>query len=290
MKPLEITSKQFSQDLLVEVLQALTRCFEGIDQPFFVVGATSRDLLAIVFDMSDPQRATRDLDICIAIPTWERFDEISEELQRNGFSKDNHAKQRFHYTTRLKIDYEVDVVPFGGISPDEAHIYWPPDMDPMMTVRGFDDVLKQCITVRVIDKSFEFNIPTAGGLFLLKFDAWIDRHDSTDKDALDMMYLMEHYYLPNSTDDKYASVYDLDGSFSEIRAGAYMLAIDICELMDSKHLSFYAEAINVELAKEEQSPLLQQMLRSRSNSPGAFRELKDAWKTMSTVFATAIEE
>ena len=180
MTPLEITSKQFSQDLLAEVLQALTRCFEGMDQSFFVVGATSRDLLAIMFDLSGSQRATRGLDICIAIPTWERFDEISEELQRNGFSKDNHAKQRFHYTTRLKIDYEVDVVPFGGISPDEAHIYWPPDMDPMMTVRGFD--------------------------------AWIDRHDSTDKDALDMMYLMEHYFLPNSTDVKYASVYDLDGS------------------------------------------------------------------------------
>lgn len=281
---ISITSNKLSFCLQIKTLQALSECFDQhIGIPFFVIGATSRDFLSILFDSPKPLRATRDLDICLAVPDWDRFDMVSKIMQSHGFRKDPNVKQRFYYDTGDFAEYEIDVVPFGGVSPDEEHIYWPPDMDPMMTVRGFDAVLKQCISVEMVDLDFSFKIPTAGGLFLLKFDAWLDRHTKTDKDAEDMRYLMASYFLPNCTDLKYAGVYELEGEFSDIRAGAYMLAVDICQLVDKKHLEFYHATIREEIAKSEDSDLLRMTMSRQDDTISAFNEIKSAWAAMAEV-------
>lgn len=284
MISLTINSDSLSSGLLTDVLQSLSRCFdEQIKDPFFVIGATARDLLGILMDSREPQRRTRDLDICIAVPDWNTFDTAIQHLRRNGFRKDPNIIQRLYFGTERSAEYEIDVVPFGGVSPDNEHIWWPPDANPMMTVRGFDAVLKQCVTVHVQDRGFKFNIPTAGGLFLLKFDAWLDRHDKTDKDALDMAYLMQNYYLANATDTRYIDVYDLEGDFSELRAGAYMLAMDIRSLVKPSSLKFYRETINTEILKGEASGLLQKTMPNNENAVVAFDECVKAWQTMADI-------
>lgn len=64
----------------------------------------------------------------------------------------------------------------------------------MMSVRGFASVLKDCVDV-VVDGSFSFKIPSAPAFFVLKFDAWLDRHNLNDKDAQDMSFILSNYYL-----------------------------------------------------------------------------------------------
>lgn len=267
-----------------DVLQTMARCFsERLHQPFFVIGATARDIISIIFKSDQSMRRTSDLDISVAVADWESFDFIAQGMQECGFRKDATIKQRFYYPLN-GLEYEVDVVPFGGVSPDEKHIYWPPDMDPMMTVRGFSAVLSHCIEIVVPDAGYSFQIPTAAGLFLLKLDAWIDRHNKTDKDAQDMRYLMDSYYLPQCTEPKYEAVFDIP-NFTVLKAGAYMLAMDMCELLAEENLRFYHDLMYSEVQNAEASPLLQ-MTMQRDD----YTAVRDAWAKMCDVLQTKLNE
>ena len=175
MKDLHIQSNQFELPQQFETLNKLCQCFK--DQEFFVIGATARDMLSIALDIDLSTRTTRDLDISIAVESWDSFMKIQELLISSGFEKDNVRKQRFYYK-----DFELDVVPFGKLSEDGAKIYWPPEASPEMTVRGFESVLKECVNVKVDDAAIEFKIPTTAGLFVTKLDAWIDRGLEKDND------------------------------------------------------------------------------------------------------------
>lgn len=277
---MEIRSEQIGP--VSDVLQAMAQCFsERVHQPFFVIGATARDIISIIFKTDHSMRRTRDLDISVAVADWESFGHIAQGMQEYGFRKDANIKQRFYYPLD-GLEYEVDVVPFGGVSPDEKHIYWPPDMDPMMTIRGFSAVLSHCVEIVVPDAGYSFQIPTAAGLFLLKLDAWIDRHNKTDKDAQDMRYLMDSYYLPQCTEPKYEAVFDIP-NFTVLKAGAYMLAMDMCELLTEENLRFYHNLMYNEVQKAEASPLLQ-MTMQRDD----YTDVRDAWAQMCDVLQTKL--
>ena len=90
--------------------------------------------------------------------------------------------------------YELDIVPYGAIAKDDGCVYWPPEEDIAMSVRGFTEVLRGAITVR-IDDEFDIKIASLHGLFVLKFNAWIDRNIQTNKDAVDMAFIVEHYFF-----------------------------------------------------------------------------------------------
>ena len=50
---------------------------------------------------------------------------ISETLQSKGFRKDSVMKQRFYFQNADSAEYEIDIVPFGGVAKDDQNIYWP---------------------------------------------------------------------------------------------------------------------------------------------------------------------
>lgn len=106
------------------------------------------------------------MDIAIAIPDWSVFDEIKEVLVADGFKKSTDMRQRFYYG-----EYELDIVPYG-VAKDDDNIYWPPEEEIAMSVKGFDEVLSESITVN-IDGEFDLRIASLHGLFLLKFNAWV---------------------------------------------------------------------------------------------------------------------
>ena len=167
MKDLHIRSSQFELPQQYDTLKALCRCLrKGINREFFVIGATARDLLSVAMKVNTSKRTTKDLDICIAVESWDCFMEIQQKLMEVGFDKDPVRKQRFYYG-----DFELDVVPFGGLSDDGEKIYWPPEASPEMTVRGFESVLRECVKVVVDDGGIDFLIPTIAGLFITKLDA-----------------------------------------------------------------------------------------------------------------------
>ena len=281
-----ISSNTIANPLLVDLLSVLSSCFNKAGNDFFVIGAASRDILRLYLEAEPSPRRTRDLDIAIAIDSWDDFYEISEMLIQNGFRKDSHMKQRFYFGAEKGADYELDVVPFGGVTAPGEKIYWPPEESPMMSVKGFASVLKDCVDV-VVDNAFSFKIPSAPAFFVLKFDAWLDRHLLNDKDAKDMSFILANYYLHEITSPAHLEVLDvLPDPFEPFVAGAYMIAKDIIPLLGQDVLHSYVSDIEDELARGEQSQLLTQSMGPEYG----YDIVRDAWTMIANVFKTAAME
>lgn len=277
---LKITSEKIANPLLIELIKKLTIIFNRMEREFYVIGATARDIIIRQLTNITSGRKTKDLDIAIAIPDWSVFDEIKAVLITEGFQKSHRMHQRFYYG-----DYELDIVPYGVAKADDK-IYWPPEEDVAMSVKGFDTVLSDAITVN-IDNEFDIKIASLHGLFLLKFNAWLDRNLETSKDAEDMSFILSHYFMANINRNIHPEVYDWK-EFDEYLAGGYWLAHDLLLLLPKDMISYYKDCIVEELKKEESSRLLNQIIE---NCYGLHYEtVKNTWQCIADVFQKAIED
>lgn len=277
---LTISSKKIGNPLLLELLRKLTDSFNKMGREFYVIGATARDIVMQQLLDTESRRRTRDLDIAIAIPDWDTFEEVKQKLIADGFEKSMDMQQRFFYG-----DYELDIVPYGIVAKEDDNIYWPPEEIVAMSVKGFDEVLSEAITVS-IDDEFKVKIASLHGLFLLKLNAWLDRNAKTSKDAEDMSFILSNYFMANLDREIHQEVYDWE-NFDEYIVGGYWLAHDLVTLLNVNQLNYYKEVIDGELAKQEESRLVNQMIE---NSYGlSYETVRDTWQAMANVFRKSIK-
>lgn len=277
---LTISSKKIGNPLLVELLRKLTVSFNRMHREFYVIGATARDIILKQVVGSESKRRTMDLDIAIAIPNWETFAEVQDVLVADGFEKSRDFKQRFYYR-----EYELDIVPYGNVAKDNDIIYWPPEEDIAMSVKGFDEVLSNSITVS-IDNEFSVKIASLHGLFVLKLDAWVDRNLETSKDAEDMSYILQNYFMANIDRGIHSEVYDWE-DFQVYVAGAYWIAFDIANLLKKEHLTYYIDIIKDELKKEEESRLINQIVENTRSLN--YDTIRKAWQMIVDVLQDAVK-
>ena len=277
---LTISSEKIGNPLLMELLRKLTDSFNKVDREFYVIGATARDIIMQQLLNTESRRRTKDLDIAIAIPDWSTFEQVKQILIADGFEKSTDMQQRFFYG-----EYELDIVPYGVVAKEDDNIYWPPEEVVAMSVKGFDEVLSEAITVS-IDDEFKVKIASLHGLFLLKFNAWLDRNAKTSKDAEDMSFILSNYFMANLDREIHQEVYDWE-NFDEYIVGGYWLAHDLVALLDVNQLNYYKEVIEGELAKEEESRLVNQMIESSYGLK--YETVRDTWQAIVNVFQKAVE-
>ena len=277
---LTISSEKIGNPLLLELLRKLTDSFNKMGREFYVIGETARDIIMQQLLDTESRRRTKDLDIAIAIPDWETFEQVKQSLIADGFEKSSDMQQRFFYG-----DYELDIVPYGVVAKEDDNIYWPPEEVVAMSVKGFYEVLSEAITVS-IDDEFKVKIASLHGLFLLKFNAWLDRNAKTSKDAEDMSFILSNYFMANLDREMHQEVYDWE-NFDEYIVGGYWLAHDLVALLDVNQLNYYKEVIKGELAKEGESRLVNQMIESSYGLK--YETVRDTWQAIVNVFQKAVE-
>lgn len=277
---LTISSEKIGNLLLVELLRKLTDSFNKMGREFYVIGATARDIIMQQLLDTESRRRTKDLDIAIAIPDWDTFEQVKQKLIADGFEKSTDMQQRFFYG-----EYELDIVPYGVVAKEDDNIYWPPEEVVAMSVKGFDEVLSEAITVS-IDDEFKVKIASLHGLFLLKFNAWLDRNAKTSKDAEDMSFILSNYFMANLDREMHQEVYDWE-NFDEYIVGGYWLAHDLVALLDVNQLNYYKEVVKEELVKEEKSRLFNQMIESSYGLK--YETVRDTWQAIVNVFQKAVE-
>lgn len=258
-----ITKAQIENNLLYETLKALYEGMKVLGLPLYIVGGTARDFSRAILGTDKPARVTTDLDVAIAIRDWSVFDKISAELEKRQFKK-GRGKQKFIYCgLGGGVEFEVDAVPFGGVADNEV-VGWPPDSDPQMSVKCFDDVMREADTVSVNDE-FIVKMAPLSGQFLIKLDAWNDRHFKTDKDAYDMLFIMNNFYLAFITRKvpcpKEVDVPDDDSLFDPTVWGTRWIASELIHLLTAEHILFYHDLIVSELMLEENSRLVQDLVK-----------------------------
>ncbi|MBR5027672.1 MAG: hypothetical protein IKX51_00490 [Bacteroidales bacterium] len=260
-----IAKKDLKNDLLVETLCALAKCYKQLPADVYVVGAVARDLAFQLLQVANASRRTMDLDVAVMLKEWGQYKRLSDILLDNGFVKAP-EKQRFLY---LGIDgqrqYVVDIVPFGSIA-ENGQVAWPPEGSPVMSIRCLEDVLRTADKVQV-DNDFAFYIPSLSGQFLVKLDAWQDRGATTRKDAYDMVYILQNVYIAYAlANNVLPDEVDIDAEhFDVVAAGAEWIAADLAQMLTTEDRIFYANILHAELDEEENSRLLNDMLDVSDN-------------------------
>ena len=256
----KISSSNFEQPLLKSLLEQLSEYFDSIQTKFYIIGATARDMIMDAHGEKSG-RATRDLDIAIAIPDWAKYGKIETELTNlEGFVKDKKQKQRFIYNDF----YHLDIVPFGDIMKMDDKIFWPPDEETAMSVLGFSEVDKATHKV-IIDETLTINIASLAGIFLLKIVAWSDRHTINNKDADDLGFILRNYFTINESriHKQHSDLYD-DTDFTIMTAGASLVGRDMADIINdaSSTKQKIITILNTELQKQEESKLINQILET----------------------------
>jgi predicted nucleotidyltransferase len=116
--------------------------------PYFLAGATARDLVLENIFGRAPGKLTRDLDFGFDISDWKQFENLKAALMSTGRFKPDRAIQRVLYQHSAGISVRVDLTPFGGVQ-EGSQISWPPDNDFVMNVAGFKEALESAIQVQV---------------------------------------------------------------------------------------------------------------------------------------------
>lgn len=291
-----ITKEELGNDWLYTTFIALSRCMAKHGFPLYVVGAVARDMAMTLLGGDIAKRRTKDLDVAVAIEDWQSFGIICETLQENHFRRIGNTQKFVYEGENGDIDYEVDVVPFGGVAVDEK-ICWPPEGNPVMSVKCFQDVMNEAVDVNVND-TVKVKMAPLCGQFLIKFDAWNDRNALTDKDAEDMVFILKNYHdiqLMGSENTPPDVVNYNDESLDTTIWGAQWLAYDISKLLTTEHLRFYADIINDELRKEENSNLIYHFMRyyndnCTSDNDSCYKSCRKIWSVLEEIFTQELQE
>ncbi len=177
-------------ETFVLILIEIERIATKLDFPFFVVGATARDIiLEHQFDIK-PVRATIDIDIGVSVAGWDQFKLLQDELVKSNRFSPSKQKQRLIYDN----DFLVDIIPFGTIANENGSISWPPDHEIHMSVAGFQECYQHAISVKLSSNPELFvKVVSLAGLALLKLISWDDNPERRGKDAPDLFLIIRHY-------------------------------------------------------------------------------------------------
>ncbi len=291
-----ISRDELANDWLYSTLIALDTCMAKHGLPIYIVGARARDVAMKLMKGDEPKRRTEDLDVAIAIENWKMFDDICQTLLDNHFKRHGDTQKFFYKGENGDIDFEVDIVPFGGVAVDEK-IGWPPEGNPVMSVKCFEDVMKEAATV-TIDNIVKMKMAPLCGQFLIKLDTWNDRHAATDKDAEDMLFILKNYLdiqLIYQSDNAPPDAVNFENErLDTIVWGAQWLAYDISKLITTEHLKFYTGLISKELELEGKSELIYHFMKYYGNEVDDintyYESCRSIWREFERIFTNELEE
>src|SRR5262245_55610323 len=208
-----------------EVLAAVHRAADHLDIQFMVVGAAARDLLISHVVGTSLARATRDIDVAVAVSSWDEVGKLTSEMSR----ADRSAHKFLIGST------EVDIIPFGDIENDKRVIRWPDDHE--MNVLGFKEAYDAAVHVK-LPGGLVVAVAALPAQSLLKLFAWRDRRHVDTRDAVDLRSIIQAYSEGRYGDELYEeSLYSLleRFGFDPMSAGAYRMGIEASGLLSAEN-------------------------------------------------------
>ncbi|MFC9440064.1 nucleotidyl transferase AbiEii/AbiGii toxin family protein [Nocardia sp. NPDC057030] len=208
--------------LAATVLSRINQLLVSHGIEFLVVGATARNIVSLGVFGSVPARATRDVDIAIAVASWDEVHRL-----RSGMSAIDQSCHRFEV-----CGVPVDVIPCGPIENNDRTVDWPDDF--RMNTLGFREAFAAA-EIAVLPGRLSVRVPSIAAQALLKLVAWHDRHWRSTKDAIDLATMLDWYDSGHQLDELYTghiellAAYDYDAAL----ASAHRLGQDIARLLET---------------------------------------------------------
>jgi predicted nucleotidyltransferase len=255
----------------------LSEAAGSLEVPFFVVGATARDMIFELGQGLPSKRATLDKDFGLRVASWSEFEILKESLLTSALFKPTKEVQRLLYRGELL----VDILPFGEIADAKGEIRWPPDEDVVMNMVGFEDAYRAALKVRVRARPpLDILVASTPGLMIMKLVSWADRPEDRSRDAVDVAYILERYLDIDNNYDRLLEVHsDLAEveNFDYVRAGPRLLGRDVASIGKPETIGRIREILVQETAEEGEYHLIRAMLAGRGapleESENSFEEL-----------------
>jgi len=212
-----------------QVLADLVHIVSSLDLPMIVVGAGAR---LLIFDQKFGEgRSTKDWDVAISIDNWKVYQEL-RELLTTGDSPHFKSTKNSHKFIHIETNIEVDIIPFGEIGEPDQEIIWK-DSGNSMNISGFSEALSHAKTTTIDE--LKIQVVDTPAFIVLKFFAWGDRGERTNKDLEDIDFILLRY-----EDDErvYSDLSEelTDGIVDFLDANIYLLGQDICKILQEKTL------------------------------------------------------
>lgn len=186
-----ILLNKITDNVVIEILNAVIPVLKELKIEYFVVGAFARDVeLLAKGHTGPPARKTRDLDLAVMLSSEEEFDKLKEKLTEL-------EKFEVHSTEPIKLTYdnryELDLLPFGEIQNEKGEVKLKAKSTFTLNMPGFFEVYGAANSIKT-DQEYELNVCSLPGVVLLKLIAWDDRNHRT-KDIQDIEYIIRNLYL-----------------------------------------------------------------------------------------------
>lgn len=211
---------------IVSALKAVNEVSASMHIPFFVVGATARDILLSIDQGIESKRATLDVDIAVFVENWKQFEDLKTKLVNTHLFSKTRDTQRILF----KKQFPVDIIPFGKIAGSDGFIHWPPDNSFKMSVEGFSECYQHSVRVKIDDEpELVVNVVNLAGLTILKLIAWHENSDRRRKDAADLVFIVKNYLSAGNVErlfDQEVDIVDLSNNDYEV-GSALLLGRDV---------------------------------------------------------------
>jgi predicted nucleotidyltransferase len=167
---------------LSDTLRPVTARAAELRIAWLLIGAAARDLILGHLRGMPASRATLDVDVAIQVETWEEYGALRKSLvEKDGARAHPRKRQRLVFPG----GDQIDLVPFGSIE-EHGEIAWPPDSNPVLSVRGLREAYQQSMRV-VLPGPLEIRVPSLESHLCLKLFAWHERHRRKPKhDSADL--------------------------------------------------------------------------------------------------------
>lgn len=211
-------------DTLLALVRTLDAVMKRLAIPYFVIGASARDILAGHVYGLETGRATRDIDFAVAISSWDEYDRLRATLAVTEEFTQSANPHRLMFGTDEGA-YPLDLVPFDGIE-KEGEIAWPPNGESVMNVTGYGEAYASALDVE-LEPGLQVKVVSLPAMAVLKILAWNDRPER-DKDASDVLFVLRSYHQAGQFDRLYDEALDLLAQYDydvEL-AGAALLGVD----------------------------------------------------------------
>ncbi len=256
----------------VSALIRIHQILSSIGIPFFVVGATARDILLDVSHGIESKRATIDIDIAVFIENWAQFKHLKDELNGATDFSPTRDIQRLLFKERLP----VDIVPFGGVAEEGDIIEWPPDGSFKMSVTGFRECYQHAVQIEISEKpKMLVNLVSLAGLAILKLISWHENSVRRQKDASDLVFIIRNYLDAGNLERFFDEAPDIvdSGGYNYEAGSARLLGRDISKIALSTTKAKLIEILKRESQWKQGHRIAMDMLRGNRYEEKSYEEI-----------------
>jgi predicted nucleotidyltransferase len=255
------------------ILKAVQAITVQSNASYFIIGATARDILMTHVFGIDADRATRDVDLAVALEDWSQFEAIKKAFIDSGnFMSLSSAVHRLYYQPDVHdTAYPLDLIPFGKITGDKNTIAWPPDMATVMNVSGYQEAFESAVQVEV-GAGLTVKVVSIPALAALKLLAWNDRGLKDNKDAQDLLFLLKNYHVAGNAVRLYEEALPILEScgFAVDLAGATLLGYDSRMIIEDATRQLMLNILNDPIKRDRLSIHMSRALQDDANVSAGF--------------------